>query len=57
MVGPARDDPEDGPRVRREETVGRQQETVMAYADRLPLVWVDENFGETVTSWARDPAR
>jgi hypothetical protein len=42
------------PLVRREETVERQQETVMAYADRLPLVWVDEDFGETVTAWARD---
>jgi hypothetical protein len=42
------------PLVRREETLERQQETVMAYADRLPLVWVDEDFGETVTAWARD---
>jgi hypothetical protein len=41
------------PLVRREETVERQQETVMAYADRLPLVWVDEAFGKTVTAWAR----
>jgi hypothetical protein len=40
--------------VRREETVERQQETVMAYADRLPLVWVGEDFSETVTAWARD---
>jgi hypothetical protein len=39
--------------VRGEETVERQQETVMAYADRLPLVWVDEYFSETVTAWAR----
>ena len=42
------------PLVRREETAERQQATVMAYADRLPLVWVDERFGETVTAWARD---
>ena len=42
------------PLVRREETVERQQGTVMAYADRLSLVWVDEAFGETVTAWARD---
>ena len=44
------------PVVRREETFERQQTTVMAYADRLPLVWVDESFGETVTAWARDRA-
>jgi hypothetical protein len=41
------------PLVRREETLERQHETVMAYADRLPLVWVGENFSETVTAWAR----
>jgi hypothetical protein len=39
--------------VRREETVEHQHETVMTYADRLPLVWVGENFSETVTTWAR----
>jgi len=42
------------PLLRREETVEHQQETVMAFAERLPLVWVDENFGETATAWARD---
>ena len=42
------------PLIRREETVERQRKTVMAYANRLPLVWVDEDFGETVTAWARD---
>ena len=41
------------PLVRREETVERQHETVMTYADRLPLVWVGESFTETVTTWAR----
>jgi hypothetical protein len=41
------------PLLRREETVELQQETVMVYADRLPLVWVGESFGETVTAWAR----
>jgi hypothetical protein len=40
--------------VRREETVDRQQQTVMAYADRLPLVWVGDDFSEAVTAWARD---
>jgi hypothetical protein len=39
--------------VRLEETAERQQETVMAYADRLPLVWVSADFSETVASWAR----
>ena len=42
------------PLIRREETEELQQETVMAYADHLPLVWVDEDFAETVTAWARD---
>ena len=41
------------PLLRCEETVERQQDTVMAYADRLPLVWVGEAFCETVTAWAR----
>jgi len=39
--------------VRQEETVERQHETVMAYAGRLPLVWVGEGFSETVSAWAR----
>jgi hypothetical protein len=39
--------------VRREETAEDQHETVMTYADRLPLVWVGESFSETVTTWAR----
>jgi len=39
--------------VRLEETAERQEETVMAYADRLPLVWVSEDFSETVVFWAR----
>jgi len=41
------------PLVRREETVDEQHETVMAYAARLPLVWVGENFSEKVVAWAR----
>jgi hypothetical protein len=40
------------PLVRGEETAELQQETAMAYADRLPLVWVDEDFSEKVTAWA-----
>lgn len=42
------------PVIRREETAERQQATVMTYADRLPLVWVDEGFSEAVTAWAGD---
>lgn len=26
----------------------------MAYAGGLPFVWVDKNFSEKVTAWARD---
>ncbi len=40
------------PVVRCEGTAERQQETVMTYAGRLPLVWVDEAFSEVVTAWA-----
>jgi hypothetical protein len=40
--------------IRGEETAERQQETAMAYADPLPLVWVDRGFGERVRAWARD---
>ena len=42
------------PLVRGEETVALQQETAMAYAGRLPLVWVDQDFSEKVTTWAHD---
>ena len=42
------------PVVRREQTSERQQATVIAYADRLPLVSVSEAFSQTVTSWAHD---
>jgi hypothetical protein len=42
------------PVVRREETPERQQDTVIAYADRLPLVWVGETFSKAVTAWAHD---
>jgi hypothetical protein len=42
------------PLIRGEETEELQQDTAMAYADRLPLVWVDRGFGERATAWARD---
>jgi hypothetical protein len=40
--------------VRGENAPGRQEETVMAYADSLPLVWVGAGFGEAAEAWARD---
>ncbi|MFZ0091364.1 MAG: hypothetical protein WAL63_17780 [Solirubrobacteraceae bacterium] len=42
------------PLVRGEDSAGRQEDTVMAYAGPLPLVWVAATFGETATAWARD---
>ena len=41
------------PLVRSEESEERQRDTVIAYAESLPLVWVCKSFSETVTSWAR----
>jgi hypothetical protein len=40
--------------VRGEESAQRQEQTVMAYADHLPLVWVGSAFGDAATAWARD---
>ena len=42
------------PVVRVEETAERQEQTVMAYAGRLPLVWVASTFGDRARAWARD---
>jgi hypothetical protein len=42
------------PVIRGEDTIERQQQTTMAYAHRFPLVWIDHEFGEKVTTWARD---
>ena len=42
------------PLVRGEESAGRQEQTVMAYAENLPLVWVSAAFGDGATAWARD---
>jgi hypothetical protein len=39
--------------VRSEGTPERQDETVMAYAASMPLVWVAERFSPTVSGWAR----
>lgn len=40
--------------VRGERSAERQEETVMAYADSLPLVWVAAEFSEAARDWARD---
>jgi hypothetical protein len=40
--------------VRGEESTGRQEETVMAYAGNLPLVWVGAGFGDRAQAWARE---
>jgi hypothetical protein len=40
--------------VRGEESAPRQEQTVMAYAEHLPLVWVSAAFGDGATAWARD---
>lgn len=40
------------PLVRGEESTDRQHETVMAYAQALPLVWVGEAFSDAVGDWA-----
>jgi hypothetical protein len=42
------------PLVRGEDSVARQEQTVMAYAEHLPLVWVAAAFGDGATAWARD---
>ena len=42
------------PLVRGEESAQRQEQTVMAYAENLPLVWVSAGFGEGASAWARD---
>jgi hypothetical protein len=42
------------PVVRGEGSAERQEQTVMAYAENLPLVWVGAGFGDGATAWARD---
>jgi hypothetical protein len=42
------------PLVRGEESAQRQEQTVMAHAENLPLVWVGAGFGGGATAWARD---
>ena len=40
--------------VRAERSNELQDQTVMAYADGLPLVWVGAEFSDAARSWARD---
>src|SRR6478672_4645245 len=40
------------PLLRTEETPGRQDSTVMSYAQSKPLVWIAAEFGEAATRWA-----
>jgi hypothetical protein len=40
--------------VRGERDASRQEETVIAYAASLPLVWVAPDFSESARGWARD---
>lgn len=40
--------------LRTERTRERQDETVMAYAGTLPLVWVSVDFTDAARGWARD---
>jgi hypothetical protein len=42
------------PLVRGEDSTQRQEQTVMAYAEHLPFVWVSAAFGDGATAWARD---
>jgi hypothetical protein len=39
--------------VRTEQTRERQDETVMAYAEALPLVWVSPDFTDAARNWAQ----
>jgi hypothetical protein len=42
------------PVMRGEDSAARQEQTVMAYAGHLPLVWVGTGFGDAAVAWARD---
>jgi hypothetical protein len=42
------------PVVRAEDTAERQDETVIAHAGSLPLVWLGKSFSDRVRAWARD---
>ena len=40
--------------VRGEQDASRQEQTVIAYAGSLPLVWVAPGFSESARRWARE---
>jgi len=40
--------------LRSEDTPARQDDTVIAYAGGLPLIWVAGEFSEQVQKWAHD---
>jgi hypothetical protein len=40
--------------VRTEQSRELQDQTVIAYAEALPLVWVDSEFSDAARVWARD---
>ena len=42
------------PLIRGEDTPERQQQTVIAYADSLPVIWVADTFTADTARWARD---
>jgi hypothetical protein len=42
------------PLVRGEASAGEQEDTVIAYADGLPLVWIAASFSDAATAWARE---
>jgi hypothetical protein len=39
--------------VRREQTAARQEQTVIAHAASLPLVWLGDAFSDDARTWAR----
>ncbi|HWH10495.1 MAG TPA: hypothetical protein VG165_05160 [Solirubrobacteraceae bacterium] len=40
--------------VRTEQTAAAQEQTVIDYAEALPVVWVAAEFSESTREWARD---
>ncbi len=40
--------------VRSEDSAALQEQTVMAFAGSLPLIWVGETFSDSVQAWARE---
>jgi hypothetical protein len=42
------------PLVRGEQSAADQEDTVIAYAESLPLVWIAAVFSDRATAWARD---